>query len=204
MRRVMLTVAAAILMGCAIGIPAAQASPSAQGRAATERVISHWSILAPAQCRALRQSLHNKTASCSVVESFTIRPVRTIGTVSAAGADASTVYWEGYGNACGGTPGDACESWWVDIHFAFTTSATQAWENSLSCTEGGTNITWCSDTGNGTSFLSMGANFDPDGTGYIRMQVDVGADIFYGQVGPGWANSSPTGWCWDPGDECYV
>jgi hypothetical protein len=184
--------------GLALAPAAAQASPAAHApaaRGAATQIIrpgaSRAITLSPAACRAIRRSEHRPDASCAAQVKFTLKKV--------AHPDAST-YWEGYGTVCGGTFGAACSGWWVDLHFDFTTSGSQAWENgfsSKSCTEGGTNITWCSYTGNGTDLLSMGANFGNGG--WVRFDVEDGTPA--GPSFVSWANSGT--WCAGVGDACY-
>lgn len=213
--------------GVAIAPAGAQASPA--GR--TEATVGHpvttsRAIALPASaCAALRHSLHSKSASCAAQERFRLVRLRHApgGTGRTPVSSAAANYYEGYGSVCGGSFGGPCQSWWVDLHVAFTVSGSQAWVNAWSpgnCTQGGTTITWCSYTGNGTSVLSMGANFGANG--YVRYDVFANhancngmvlplgcSSLFYPWDGTwgadfsSWANSSNSSWCNAPSSGCY-
>jgi hypothetical protein len=183
--------------GMALAPAAAQASPAAHGPAARGAVTqtirpgaSRAIKLSPAACRAIRRSEHSASASCAAQEKFKLTAVHT---------DAGT-YYEGYGTVCGGNPGAACSAWWVDLHVQFTASGSQAWVNGFSdswCTKGGTTISWCGYTGNGTDLLSMGANFGNGG--WVRLDVADGTGWYPDFVS--WANSGS--WCVGVGSACY-
>jgi hypothetical protein len=159
--------------------------------------------LAPAQCAALRRSLHDRSANCTATATFHLSatPGATVGRA------ASNTYWEGYGHICGGAVGGPCKSWWVDLHFAFTTApaGTQEWVNGFNrstwCTAGGTNITWCGYTGNGTDNLVIGDNFSSGGwfRFYAQLQPDGEPEGF---SWVSWANTDYT-FCVRHGTSCY-
>jgi hypothetical protein len=119
-------------------------------------------------------------------------------------SSAASTYYSGYGEVCGGTTAGSCQSWWVDLHFGVTASGNQAWVNGFTsawCTAGGTNITWCGYTGNGTSFLSIGANFGNGGWVRLYVQPNGGGGAFFSDGWVSWANYG--GWCEEPNSECY-
>lgn len=144
-------------------------------------------------------------ASISSYEPDRVTTSRIISNSTAA--PDSTAFYKGYGTVCGGTASGDCQSWWVDLHFGFTlSSGGQAWVNGFTsawCTAGGTNITWCGYTGNGTDHLSIGANFGNGG--WVRLDVElrnVGAIAWtWDQTKVSWANWG--GWCIKENSACY-
>lgn len=188
---------------------AAAVAHGSSGPAAVHTMDRNFTLSAPA-CDALRRSLHGKLANCSAQERFRVVRARPAAGHSPS-ATAAGNYYQGYGTVCGGAPGGACQSWWVDLHFAFTVSGQQAWDNGSWCQAGGTNITWCGHTGNGSNLLSIGANFDPAGSGYVRLNIFPGQFLIGDIILPdgdgtyetgwnSWVNSG--GWCLLPAGNC--
>lgn len=145
------------LGGPARPIPAA---PSAR----TQRV-----TLPPAQCAALRRSLRHPSASCAVVETLRVSAIRKVGT---------STYYDGYLQACEnlssfGYCDQSSGQWYVMDYFNFTvnTGTDQVWNNGHpSCGNQDTTVQWCAWSGNGTSTLSEGFNFDHNHD-YARMFI---------------------------------
>ena len=166
---------------------------AAPGRAAAAPASSgaqRWAArvtLSPAQCAALRRSLHQAAANCTVIETLHLaaRPARPSAVQKAVGlrvasAD-SDIYLNGYLQACAAlTSGNSCDTskWWVDDYFAATYSGSQVWNNGTPhCDSNHTNVTWCSYVDNGTSVLQEGFNFGTNG--YARMHIDAGFGTCY-------------------------
>ena len=170
----------------------------ALGVVAGSEVLESGVVIVPATAQASTSVSAQLNGGASTV----INQVR-IHSVSAA---SSATYWEGWASECGGTPGSSCKSWWVDLHVAFTASATQAWVNGFSsawCTAGGTNITGCSYAGNGTNELAIAAYFSSGG--YLIMYVyrsgTGGIGTVYALGTPTWGNHAVG--CIGEGNSCY-
>jgi hypothetical protein len=162
---------------------------------------------APLGGRAVTTTVAPATAHAGIISGEEPGQGTTSRIISNSTASAATgQFYSGYGEVCGGTPGGACKSWWVDLHVGFTVSGPQAWVNGFTqswCTAGGTNITWCGYTGNGTANLSIGANFGNGG--WVRLYImpdNLGNDGFiWTHNWVQWANYG--GWCISANSYCY-
>jgi hypothetical protein len=206
MKRFLIAALMALTAGAALTAPAAAQATVLSGSSAA--AVSHgaapgrtlaapassgaqrWAgrvTLSPAQCAALRRSLHRAAANCTVIETLhlTARPGRASTVQKAVGlrvaSSSSDIYLNGFLQACAAlTSGGSCNTsnWWVDDWFAATYSGSQVWNNGTPhCTSNHTNVTWCSYVGNGTSVLQEGFNFGNNG--YARLHIDAGFGTCY-------------------------
>jgi hypothetical protein len=136
--------------------------------------------LPPAQCTALRRSMHNRAGSCSVVETLHLTAVSR-PTLGERGVSANpTSYWYGYLRACAdpytsGPYAGYCNTndWWAQEYFNVTTNGVGAWDNGIpSCSADHTNITWCGYTNNGQNPMSVGFNFGNGGWARAYIYAD--------------------------------
>jgi hypothetical protein len=153
-------------------VPATQASaaPAAAAHHSTiTRTYFFRTHLPPAQCLALRRSVHNTKANCSPASALHLKLVRT---------DAGDSYGIGWLESCAEfiNKQAACSTnaWWVKDTFGVTVNGTDAWNNVHTCTSNGTTWTWCGDADNGTGHLSEGFNYGgSSGTSdYARITIN--------------------------------
>jgi len=167
-------VAALVLAsGPATASPSHSAAAGAGVSAGTVRNVVHMTLRGT-QCTALRQSLHNRAAKCSVTESLHLTAVR----------QASTGYieWSGYLQACAVMDEQGvCDpnQWWVTDNFNVTLSGSQVWNNGTpQCAANHTSFSWCSYADNGQYQMQEGFNFGSDG--WARLYINANATYSHG------------------------
>lgn len=181
---------ASVLSGSSAHAVSHRAAPGRAPAAPASSGAQRWAgrvTLSPAQCAALRRSLHHAAANCTVIETLHLaaRPGRASTVQKAVGlrvaSPDSDIYLNGYLQACAAlTSGNSCDTskWWVDDYFAATYSGSQVWNNGTPhCASNHTNVTWFSYVDNGTSVLQEGFNFGTNG--YARMHIDAGFGTCY-------------------------
>lgn len=174
-------------------VPATQASaaPAAHHSAIT-RTYFFRTNLPPAQCRALRRSVHNTKASCSPASALHLKLVRT---------DATDSYGIGWLESCAefinNQAGCNTKVWWVKDEFGVTVNGTDAWNNVHTCTSNHTSWTWCGDADNGTTHLSEGFNYGgSSGTSdYARITIN-GQGSITGMTGNLLSHQATCGGTW--------